>query len=39
VGSLDKSVAEFDLSGGVPESIGGGLFQPPVSRTYLALAR
>lgn len=38
-GSLDKSVAEFDLSGGVPESIGGGLFQPPVSRTYVALAR
>jgi protease IV len=39
VGSLDKSVAEFDLSGGVPESIGGGLFQAPVSRTYIALAR
>lgn len=36
---LSKSVAEFDLSGGVPESIGGGLFQPPVSRTYVALAR
>ena len=34
-----KSVAEFDLSGGVPESIGGGLFQPPASRTYVALAR
>jgi len=36
---LHKSVAEFDLSGGVPESIGGGLFQPPASRTYVALAR
>jgi protease IV len=36
---LGKSVAEFDLSGGVPESIGGGLFQPPASRTYVALAR
>jgi protease-4 len=36
---LSKSVAEFDLSGGVPESISGGLFQPPVSRTYVALAR
>jgi protease-4 len=36
---LTKSVAEFDLSGGVPESIGGGLFQPPASRTYVALAR
>lgn len=36
---LGKSVAEFDLSGGVPESISGGLFQPPVSRTYVALAR
>jgi protease IV len=36
---LHKSVAEFDLSGGVPESIGGGLFQPPTSRTYVALAR
>jgi protease IV len=34
-----RSVAEFDLSSGVPESIGGGLFQPPVSRTYVALAR
>jgi len=32
-------IAEFDLSGGVPESIGGGLFQPPASRTYVALAR
>jgi protease IV len=38
-GSLSKSVAEFDLSSGVPESIGGGLFQPPVSRTFVALAR
>jgi protease-4 len=38
-GSLEKSVAEFDLSGGVPETIGGGLFQAPVSRTYVALAR
>jgi protease-4 len=37
--SLGRSVAEFDLSMGVPESIGGGLFQPPVSRTYVALAR
>ncbi len=36
---LGKSVAEFDLTGGVPETIGGGLFQPPVSRTYVALAR
>ena len=36
---LTKRVAEFDLSGGVPESIGGGLFQPPASRTYVALAR
>ncbi|HEX2877632.1 MAG TPA: signal peptide peptidase SppA [Polyangiaceae bacterium] len=36
---LSNSVAEFDLSGGVPESISGGLFQPPVSRTYVALAR
>lgn len=36
---LSKTVAEFDLSGGVPESIGGGLFQPPASRTYVALAR
>src|SRR3954469_14399388 len=33
------AVAQFDLSGGVPESIGGGLFQPPASRTYVALAR
>jgi protease-4 len=32
-------VAEFDLSHGVPESIGGGLFQLPTSRTYVALAR
>lgn len=36
---LSKSIAEFDLTGGVPESIGGGLFQPPASRTYVALAR
>jgi protease IV len=36
---LSKSVAEFDLSSGVPESVGGGLFQPPTSRTYVALAR
>src|SRR5215207_4334231 len=36
---LGKSVAEFDLSNGVPESVGGGLFQPPASRTYVALAR
>ena len=36
---VGPSVAEFDLSGGVPESIGGGLFQPPASRTYVALAR
>jgi protease IV len=36
---LGKSVAEFDLSSGVPESVGGGLFQPPASRTYVALAR
>jgi protease-4 len=36
---LGRSVAEFDLSGGVPESIGGGLFQPPASRTFVALAR
>ncbi len=39
VGSLGKSVAEFDLSAGVPESVVGGLFQPPASRTYVALAR
>ncbi len=38
-GSLSQRVAEFDLSAGVPESIGGGLFQPPPSRTYVALAR
>jgi protease IV len=37
--TLDKTVAEFDLTAGVPESIGGGLFQPPASRTYVALAR
>jgi protease IV len=37
--ALGRSVAEFDLSMGVPESIGGGLFQPPASRTYVALAR
>jgi protease-4 len=37
--TLGRSVAEFDLSMGVPESIGGGLFQPPASRTYVALAR
>ena len=36
---LQRSVAEFDLSQGVPESIGGGLFRPPTSRTYVALAR
>jgi protease-4 len=36
---LDQSVAEFDLSAGVPESISGGLFKPPASRTYVALAR
>jgi protease IV len=36
---LGKSVAEFDLSAGVPESVSGGLFQPPASRTYVALAR
>jgi protease IV len=38
-GGFGKSVATFDLTGGVPESISGGLFQPPVSRTYVALAR
>lgn len=37
--SSNRSVAEFDLSGGAPESIGGGLFQPPASRTFVALAR
>jgi protease IV len=37
--TLDQTVAEFDLSAGVPETIGGGLFQAPVSRTYVALAR
>ncbi len=36
---LTKTVAEYDLSSGVPESVGGGLFQPPASRTYVALAR
>jgi protease IV len=36
---LASSVAEFDLTAGVPESLGGGLFQPPSSRTYVALAR
>jgi protease-4 len=36
---VGPAIAEFDLSGGVPESIGGGLFQPPASRTYVALAR
>jgi protease IV len=36
---LGKSVAEFDLTAGVPESVSGGLFQPPASRTYVALAR
>lgn len=36
---LGRKLVEFDLSSGVPESIGGGLFQPPVSRTYVALAR
>jgi protease-4 len=36
---LDKSLAEFDLTAGVPESIGGGLFKPPASRTFVALAR
>lgn len=36
---LGKTVAEFDLSAGVPESVSGGLFQPPASRTYVALAR
>jgi protease IV len=36
---VGPAVAEFDLAGGVPESIGGGLFQPPASRTYVALAR
>lgn len=36
---LDQSVAEFDLSAGVPESISGGLFKPPATRTYVALAR
>jgi protease-4 len=38
-GGFGKTVAEFDLTGGVPESISGGLFQPPASRTYVALAR
>jgi protease IV len=38
-GGLGKSVAEFDLTGGVPESVSGGLFQPSASRTYVALAR
>lgn len=36
---LGRSVAEYDLSSGVPETVGGGLFQAPVSRTYVALAR
>jgi protease-4 len=36
---LGRSVAEFDLTAGVPESISGGLFKPPASRTYVALAR
>lgn len=36
---LTRSVAEFDLSGGVPESVSGGLFKPPASRTFVALAR
>ena len=36
---LGKSVAAFDLTAGVPESVSGGLFQPPASRTYVALAR
>jgi protease-4 len=36
---LTRSVAEFDLSSGVPESVSGGLFKPPASRTFVALAR
>jgi len=36
---LSRSVAEFDLGAGVPESVSGGLFKPPASRTFVALAR
>ena len=38
-GGFGKNVAQFDLTSGVPESVGGGLFQSPGSRTYVALAR
>lgn len=36
---VGKAVAEFDLSSGVPESLSGGLFEPPVARTYVSLTR
>jgi protease-4 len=34
-----QNIAEFDLSAGVPETASGGLFKPPASRAYVALAR
>lgn len=39
VAGFNKSLAQFDLTSGVPESLGGGLFRPPASRTFVALSR
>lgn len=37
--SVTKKVVEIDLSKGVPEAGGGGLFAMPVSRTFVGLVR
>jgi protease-4 len=38
-GSVTKKVVEIDLSKGVPEAGGGGLFAMPASRTFVGLVR
>jgi protease-4 len=35
----ENRVLEFDVSGGVPEATGGGLFAMPATRTYSGLVR
>lgn len=37
--SVTKKVVEIDLSKGVPEASGGGLFGMPASRTFVGLVR
>ena len=35
----ERRVIEFDVSAGAPESIGGGMFPMPATRTYAGLVR